>query len=50
MIRVIIELLQSNEWLNTGSEVIELAKGKNELPKNIKGIKKKAKRQWQSKK
>lgn len=50
MIRLIIDLLQSDDWLNTGSEVIEVAKGKNELATNFKTAKRKIKRQWQSRK
>ena len=49
MIRLIIELLQADEWLEQ-SKVIELAKGKNELATDWKSAKRKIKRQWQSKK
>jgi hypothetical protein len=49
MIRLILDLLRANEWLNH-SDVIEIAKGKYELPKNLKGVKTKIARQWQSKK
>jgi len=50
MINQLMELLQSNDWKNTGSEVIEIAKGKYELPTTLKGAKLKLKRQWQSRK
>ena len=46
MIRQIIDLLQLHSW-NVKSEIIEIAKGKNELPKNFKGVIKKNKRAWQ---
>lgn len=49
MIKEAIEVLQSDEWLNTKSENIEIAKGKFELPKTYKGLYKKLKRKWQSK-
>ena len=49
MIRLIIDLLQQEEWLGK-SEVIELAKGKNELVTDWKSAKYKIKRIWQSKK
>lgn len=44
MIQVIFDLLTSNEWYGTKSEVIEIAKGKYELPKNFKGMVAKIKR------
>lgn len=50
MIHLIIDLLQSQEWLNTGSETIEIAKGKNQLATNIKQAKRKLRRQWHNKK
>ena len=50
MIRLILDLLQSDEWVNTGSEFIEIAKGKNHLATNVKQAKKKIRRQWQSRK
>lgn len=50
MIQLIIDLLQSNEWLKTGSENIEIAKGKYELATTLKVAKAKLKRQWQSRK
>jgi hypothetical protein len=50
MIRLIIELLQSDEWINTKSEWIEIAKGKNELATDLKTAKRKLKRLWQLKK
>lgn len=46
MIKLVIELLQIHSW-NVGSETIEIAKGKNELPKTFKGAIKKLK--WQLK-
>jgi hypothetical protein len=50
MIRLIIDLLQSDEWLKTGSEIIEIAKGKYELADDFTKAKRKLKRQWQSRK
>lgn len=50
MIRLVIDLLQMDEWHNTGSEAIEIAKGKYELPRTFKGAVKKLKRQWLSRK
>lgn len=50
MIRLILELLRSDDWTTTKSEWIELAKGKNELATDWKTAKKKIRRQWQSKK
>lgn len=47
MIKQIIDLLKSNDWHKSG-EFIEIAKGKNELPKNFKGIKNKLKRKIKS--
>lgn len=49
MLRQIIELLQLGSW-EVGSETIEIAKGKNELPKDFKGVTKKITRKWQSRK
>jgi hypothetical protein len=49
MIKLIINLLQSSDWINSG-EYIEIAKGKHELVSTIKGGKRKIKRAWQSKK
>ena len=49
MIKLIIELLQSDEWINTKSEWIEIAKGKNELATDWKTAKNKVKR-WRLKK
>ena len=46
MLRLIIDLLQLDNW-KVKSETIEIAKGKNELPKNLKGVIKKNKRAWQ---
>jgi len=43
MIKQIIDLLRICNW-EVGSEVIEIAKGKNELPKTFKGAVKKIKR------
>ena len=48
MIRLILELLQQDEFLE-GGEAIQIAKGKYELPKTLKGATKKIKRQWQLK-
>lgn len=50
MIKLIIELLQSDEWIGTKSDFIEIAKGKNELATDWKTAKNKIKRQWQSRK
>ena len=49
MLKLIIELLQLHNW-EVGSETIEIAKGKNELPKNLKGAIKINKRQWRLRK
>ena len=49
MIKEIIDLLQHDTW-NVKSDVIDIAKGKNHLPKNIKQLKNKIKRQWESRK
>lgn len=49
MLRLTIDLLQLDNW-KVKSETIEIAKGKNELPKNFKGAIKKNKRQWQLRK
>jgi len=49
MIRLIIELLQQDEFLD-GGEAIQIAKGKYKLPTNFKGVKQKIKRQWQLRK
>jgi hypothetical protein len=49
MLKLIIELLQLHNW-EVGSENIEIAKGKNELPKNFKGAIKNNKRQWRLRK
>jgi len=48
MIKLILTLLQSNDWINAG-EYTDIAKGKNELVSTIKGGKRKIKRVWQSK-
>jgi hypothetical protein len=48
MIKIILTLLQSNDWINAG-EYTEIAKGKHELVSTIKGGKRKIKRVWQSK-
>ena len=50
MIHLIIDLLQSQEWLNTGSETIEIAKGKYQLATNIKQAKRKLRRQFNTNK
>ena len=49
MLRLTIDLLQLNSW-QVKSEIIQIAKGKNELPKNFKGAIKKNKRAWQLRK
>ena len=48
---ILLELLQLDEWYNV-SDAIEIAKGRNELPKTIKkGFKQiKRARKWQLKK
>jgi hypothetical protein len=48
MIRQVIQLLQMDDWLNSG-ECTEIAKGKYQLPTTLKGATKKIKRLWQSK-
>jgi len=35
MIGKLIDLLQSKDWVNTGSDFIEIAKGKNELATDL---------------
>jgi hypothetical protein len=50
MIKLILELLRSDDWTETKSDWIELAKGKNELATDWKTAKKKIRRQWQSRK
>lgn len=50
MIGLIIDLLQSDEWLDAKSETVEIAKGKYELAKNFKVAKRKLRRLWQLKK
>jgi len=47
MIKTVIDLLTCNDWHGTKSEVIEIAKGKYELPKNFKGTIAKLRRLWQ---
>lgn len=47
MIKIVIDLLTCNEWYGTKSEVIEIAKGKHELPTTFKGTIAKIKRIWQ---
>lgn len=49
MIHLILDLLRSQKWINTGSETIEIAKGKHQLATNVKQAKRKLRRQWQSK-
>lgn len=49
MLKLIIEFLQLNSW-EVESETIQIAKGKNELPKNFKGAINKNKRQWRLRK
>ena len=48
MISNIIEILQDHEFYG-GGEHIEFAKGSNELVTDWKGIKRKVKRKWRSK-
>ncbi len=50
MMKTILDLLQSNDWINSGSEEIEIAKGRNELPLTWGGLSAKIRRIWQSKK
>jgi hypothetical protein len=50
MIKLVIDLLTSNEWYNSNSDVIEIAKGKYELPSDFKGTVSKIKRIWQLRK
>lgn len=50
MIKLIIDLLQSDDWKATGSKEIEFAKGSHELATNFKKAKQKISRAWQSKK
>jgi hypothetical protein len=47
MIKEIINLLQSSNWYKTGFDVIEQAKGSQELVTSIKIAKRKIKRKWQ---
>jgi hypothetical protein len=47
MIKILIDLLQHDDFLNCGN-TIEIAKGKNELPRNYSTLKTKIKRQWQT--
>ena len=48
MITDIIKTLQSGNFYNSG-EYVEIAKGKNELTTNFKGLKNKIVRLWQLK-
>jgi hypothetical protein len=50
MVGLILNLLSSHDWISAKSEIIEIAKGKNELATNLKTAKRKIKRQWQSRK
>lgn len=50
MIGLIIDMLQSDKWLDAKSEYVEIAKGKHELVKTMKDAKIKLKRKWQLKK
>jgi len=45
MIANIINLLQQDDFIGV-SENLEIAKGKYELPKTFKGLRKKIRRQW----
>ena len=49
MLKNIIDLLQCSDWYGAG-ECVEIAKGKNEMPKSLKDAKIKFKRQWLSRK
>ena len=49
MLKLTLQLLQLHSW-EVKSETIQIAKGKNELPKNFKGAIKKNKRAWQLRK
>lgn len=49
MIGVILNILQSDDFINVSKE-IEIAKGKNAIPKNIKELYTQTKRQWRSRK
>lgn len=49
MIKQVIQLLQMDDWLNSG-EYTEIAKGKYKLPITLKEATKKIKREWQSRK
>lgn len=48
MIKQILDLLMSDEWHGTKSEAIEIAKGKNQLPKTFKQLKNKIKRKYRN--
>lgn len=50
MIKHILDLLQADDWIGTGSKEIEFAKGKYELATNVKKAKNKIRRVWLSKK
>lgn len=50
MIGLVIKLLQNADYYGTGSEAIEIAKGKYQLATDIPTAKRKIKRLWQSKK
>ena len=50
MIGHILNLLHSEQWYGTKSEVIEIAKGKYQLASNLKIAKRKIKRVWLSRK
>lgn len=49
MIAQVIKLLQLDDWLNV-SQTVEIAKGKNEIAKDIKTAKKQIRRVWLSRK
>lgn len=48
MIKQILDLLMSDEWYGSNSETIEIAKGKNQLPKGLKQFKNKIKRKYRN--
>jgi len=50
MIDKVIDLLKSKDWTNTGSDFIEIAKGKNELATTFKVGKEQIKRVLKTKK
>lgn len=47
MIKLIMDLLHASDWINSG-DMIEIAKGRYELPTTVKESVLKLKRQWKS--